>query len=96
MIISLDRSGHWVHLLVKGLKSSGCVRYENSEQALTQVRRVLNECIKECSEMDQHVQNKIQSLKRNVIENSSEWSVLYSNYMNEEMVRRGFTSLTKR
>ena len=96
MIISSDRSGYWVHLLVKGLKSAGCVRYDNQEQALMQVRRILNECVKECSEMDQKVTNKIRSLKRNIMENSSEWGVLYSNYMDEEMVRKGFTSLTKR
>lgn len=96
MIISSERSGHWVHLLIKGLKSSGCLQFEDSEQVRTQIRRVLNECIKECSEMDHQVQNKIRSLKRRVIENSSEWTVLYSNYMHEEMVRRGFTTLTKK
>ncbi len=96
MIISEERSGHWVHLLVKGLASSGCVRFENREQALIQVRRTLNQCLEECSEMEQKVRDKINSLKRNVIEHSSEWGVLYSNYMNEEMIRRGFTSLTKR
>ena len=96
MIISEDRRGHWIHLLAKGLESSGCVRYENQEQALTQIRRVLNECVKECAKIDQNVQNKIRTLKRNVMENSSEWGVLYSNYMHEEMVRRGFTSLTKK
>ena len=97
MIISSNRVGHWVHLLAKGLESSGCLRFADSEQAaLIQIRRVLNGCVKECSEMDQSVQSKISSLQRNVMENSSEWEVLYSNYMHEEMVRRGFKSLTKK
>ena len=96
MIISEDRRGHWVHLLAKGLSSSKCVNFENQEQALIQIRRVLNECVKECVEMDQSVKNKIGSLQRNVMENSSEWEVLYSNYMHEEMVRRGFATLTKK
>ena len=96
MIISSDRVGHWTHLLAKGLESAGCVRFEDREKFLVQVRCVLNECVKECSEMDHNVQNKIHSLKRSVIETSSEWGVLYSNYMHEEMIRRGFTSLTKK
>jgi len=96
MIISEDRTGHWTHLLVKGLKSSGCVSFSNQEQAVTQIRRVLNECVKECAVMDQSVKNKICSLQRNVMENSSEWGVLYSNYMHEEMIRNGFTTLTKK
>lgn len=96
MIISEDRMGHWIHLLTRDLKSSGCVGYDNQEHALSQIRRVLNECVKECAEMDQSVQNKIRSLQRNVMENSSEWGVLYSNYMHEEMVRRGFATLTKK
>ena len=96
MIISSEKTGYWTNLLIKGLKSSGCLQMEDSEQVRTQIRRVLNECIKECADMDHHVQNKIRSLQRCVIENSSEWGVLYSNYMHEEMVRRGFTSLTKK
>lgn len=96
MIISSEKTGYWVNLLIKDLKSSGCLQMKDPEQVRTQIRRVLNECIKECAEMDHQVQNKIRSLKRRVIENSSEWGVLYSNYMHEEMVRRGFTSLTKK
>ena len=96
MIISSEKTGYWVNLLIKELKFSGCLQVEDTEQLRTQVRRVLNECIKECAEMDHQVQSKIHSLQRRVIENSSEWGVLYSNYMHEEMVRRGFTSLTKK
>lgn len=96
MIISSDRQGHWVHLLVKGLEFSGCIRCDNKEEALSQVRRILNDCVRECSEMDQSVKAKIRSLQRNVMENSSEWGVLYSNYMGEEMVKKGFTTLTKK
>ena len=96
MIISSEKTGYWVNLLIKNLKSSDCLQAENIEELRTQVRRILNECIKECDDMDHQVQNKIHSLKRRVIENSSEWEVLYSNYMHEEMVRRGFTSLTKK
>jgi len=96
MIISSDRAGHWAHLLAKGLQSSGCVSRDKPEQILNCIRRVLNECITECVEMDQRVKNKIRSLQRNVMEDSSEWGVLYSNYMHEEMVRKGFATLTKK
>ena len=88
MSLSSDRQNYLVHLVVDRLEASNMVRYANKEQVLMLARRTMTHCMKECEEMDQKVRNKILSLKRNVMENSSEWEVLYSNYLEDEMVRR--------
>lgn len=92
-MISFDRQNHLIHLVINILNKEGFISYTDKEQALLVMRQVLNQCLKECQDMDEKVRKKIFSLKRKVLENDSEWPVLYSNYLEEEMSRRGITSL---
>ena len=93
MILSQDRQNHLIHLVVNKLRDDGFISYTDKEKALLAVRQVFNECVKECQEIDEKVKNKISSLQRKVLESDSEWQVLYSNYLEEEMTRRGLSSL---
>lgn len=93
MLLSADRQTYFIHLIVNSLeKKKDVVSYEDKEKALWAVRQAMSKCMKECTAMDQAVRDKITSLKRNVQEASSEWEVLYSNYMEAEAVKRGVVS----
>ena len=89
MILSDERQSYLVHLVVDTLEKKGVLSYTDRQKTHLLARQVMNQCMKIGREIDQKVCDKIQSLKRNVLENSSEWQVLYSNYLEEEMIRRG-------
>ena len=93
MILSADRQNYFIHLIINKLQSEGWISYEDKDQALAVIRQVLNQCIKECGDMDEKIRAKISSLKRKVQENDSQWQVLYFQYLEDEMVRRGISSL---
>lgn len=92
MILSNDRQNYFIHLIMNNLEKQGFLSYKDREKAFLTARRVMSQCMKSSLDMDDKVRRKIESLKRNVTEQSSEWQVLYSNYLEEEMVRRGFVS----
>ena len=94
MILSDERQSYLIHLIIDNLEKKGLLSYTDRQKMHLLARQVMSRCMKIGQEMDQKVCDKIKSLKRNVLENSSEWQVLYSNYLEEEMVRKGIT-LTK-
>ncbi len=89
MILSEERQSHWAHLLCDGLYHDDLVDYEDDDQALRAIKRAVTLFVKEASEIDQRAREKVASLKRGVVEGSTEWDVLYSKYFEEEMQRRG-------
>ena len=95
MILSDARQTYWIHLLVDGLEATGLVTYEDKEKAVQATRVTLSHCLKECEEIDLKVKEKVSSLKKQVLEGSPEWDVLYYNYLEDEMIRRGLIPLKK-
>ena len=91
MVLSDERQSYLVHLVVDTLEKKALLSYTDRQKMHLLARQVMNQCMKVSREIDQKVCDKIKSLKRNVLENSSEWQVLYSNYMEEEMIRRGLS-----
>jgi uncharacterized protein len=91
MIISEDRQKHFAHLLVDKLWGDELIDFdEDSEESVVrEAKRLINDWVQEQGDIDLEVRNKINSLKRDVPEGSSEWKVMYSKYFNEEMSRRG-------
>ena len=96
MILSDARQSYWTHLIIDALEATDLASYKDKEKAVQTARITLNQCLRECEEMDLKVREKISSLKKYVVEGSSEWDVLYHNYLEDEMVRRGLVSLKKR
>ncbi len=96
MILSDARQSYWIHLVVDSLEATGLVAYGDKDKAVQATRVTLSHCLRECEEMDSKVKEKISSLKKQVVEGSSEWDVLYCNYLEDEMVRRGLVPLKKR
>lgn len=91
MIISDDRQKHFAHILIDKLWGDELVDFdEDSEEfVIREAKRLINEWVSEQGDIDEEVRKKIQSLKRDIPEGSSEWKVMYGKYFNEEMSRRG-------
>ncbi len=74
---------------MKGLLGGKLIEAIQPEGKLfREVKRTVTTELHEEDEVDTHVRRKIQSLSRTVPEGSAEWSVLYRQYRDEEMLRR--------
>lgn len=89
MILSEDRQSHLARLIVDGIWSDDLVDYEDDDVALRAAKKGITKFVAEGEEIDKKVREKIGSLRRGVVEGSTEWEVLYGKYYDEEMVRRG-------
>ncbi|GIL17667.1 MAG: hypothetical protein BroJett040_14180 [Oligoflexia bacterium] len=89
MILSEDRQTHWAHLIVDSIWNDDLVDYTDEDQAIRLAKKAVVEFVKEDIEIDQKAREKVASLKRNVVEGSPEWDILYKKYYEEERNRRG-------
>jgi uncharacterized protein len=89
MSISEDRLSHLAHLVCDGIYNDDLVDYSDEDSAMRAAKRAVSIFAKEEVDLDKAVRAKVASLKRNVIEGSPEWDVMYSKYYEEEMKKRG-------
>lgn len=89
MILSADRQQFLVKLLLDQLWKDDLVDFEDEGGARQVMRRAMEEWVAEQGDIDEIVRKKILSLKRSVVEGSSEYMVLYRKYYEEELKRRG-------
>jgi hypothetical protein len=54
-----------------------------------EVRKILEDLLKEEARIDQAARAKIESQKRTIIEGTTEWDILYRKYYNEEVKKLG-------
>lgn len=90
MILSEERQSHLAHVIIDGIWNDDIVEYTDEDAALRIAKKAIVEWVKEEDNLDQTVREKVSSLKRNVIEGTPEWDVMYSKYYEEEMVKRGY------
>ncbi|MCC6138017.1 MAG: DUF507 family protein [Bdellovibrionaceae bacterium] len=92
MIISEQRQAHLARLLIDGLWGDELVDFdeEQEDHVVHQARRIISDWVAVQGDMDKNVRDKIQNLKRGVSEGSNEWNILYKQYLQEEMSRKGF------
>jgi hypothetical protein len=89
MIISEDRQSVLSHLLTDSIWNDDLVDYSDEDLALRVAKQVLAAYVNEDQEIDIKAREKVASLKRNVIEGSPEWDVMYKKYYEEERNKRG-------
>ncbi len=89
MILSEERQLHFARILTDELWNDDLVDYTDDDMALRIARQAIVEFVKVDLEIDQKAREKVTSLKRNVIEGSPEWEILYKKYYEEERNRRG-------
>lgn len=89
MIISEDRQNHLAHLITDAIWDDDLVDYTDDDQALRATKRAIAEFVKEYDMVDQAARNRVASLKRNVLEGTPEWDILYGKYYEEELRKHG-------
>ncbi len=89
MILSEERQSHLAHLVVDGIWEDDLVEYTDEDNAIRIAKRAVVQWVKDEANTDLVVREKVASLKRNVLEGTPEWDIMYSKYYEEEMKKRG-------
>jgi uncharacterized protein len=89
MIISEDRQSHLAHVITDTIWEDDLVDFTDDDLALRIAKRAVVEFVKEDERIDQRAREKVSSLKRNVLEGTPEWDVLYKKYYEEERNKHG-------
>lgn len=89
MILSEDRQSHLAHLITDKVWGDDIVDFSDDDEALKATKKAIVLFVKEDLEIDQKAREKVASLKRNVMEGTGEWEILYRKYYEEEKNRRG-------
>ena len=89
MIISEDRQTHWAHVITDKVWGDDIVDFSDDDLALKAAKKAIIEFVREDIEVDKRAREKVASLKRNVMEGTREWDILYKKYYEEEKNRYG-------
>lgn len=89
MILSDERQLQFARLLTDQLWNDDLLDFTDDDIALRTARQAIGEFVKDDLEIDRKAREKVASLKRNVIEGTSEWEILYKKYYEEERNRHG-------
>ena len=86
MILSEDRQSHFARVIIDKLYDDDVMDFEDDDERLVlkTVKMSIIKFVKDHESIEESVRYKISSLKRNVIEGTSEWNALYDKYMREE------------
>ena len=71
------------------LRDEGLAEIANFPLALRKARELVAEFNEQGDEIDAIVRRKINSIKRGIVEGSTEWAILYRRYRDEEMRKKG-------
>jgi uncharacterized protein len=90
-MISEDRQKHFAHILIDKLWGDELIDFDEDSEELVirHAKQLIGLWVEEQGNIDNNVRAKLNSLKRDVHEGSSEWKVLYNKYYAEEMSRKG-------
>jgi hypothetical protein len=89
MKLSEDRILFLAREALNRLRQEGLADIPNFALALRQGREVIAQWLEKGDQVDAAVRRKIASLKRGVVEGSSEWQILYRRYREEELRKKG-------
>ncbi|MGZ3691050.1 MAG: DUF507 family protein [Pseudobdellovibrio sp.] len=89
MILSEDRQFHLAHIVTDKVWGDDIVDFSDDDQALKAAKIAIIAFVKEDAEIDKKAREKVASLKRDVMEGTREWDILYKKYYEEEKGRHG-------
>ncbi len=88
MKLSRDKVVHLSHLLLNHLnQDDGVEFYADPQEIRQEMFRIISDELRTDEAIDAVVRHKIESQKRQIVEGSDEWEVLYRKYYEEEMAR---------
>jgi len=89
VILSDDRINFLSHQVFNALKTKGGAQYPDEKKALLGIKQAIHEFGGVLEGLDTQIRQKIASLKRQIPEGSREWDVLYRQYFEEELNKKG-------
>lgn len=89
MILSEERQTHFAHIITDKVWGDDIVDFSDDDEAFRAAKKAIVLFVKEDAEIDIKAREKVASLKRNVMEGTSEWEIMYKKYYEEEKNRRG-------
>ena len=90
MRLSRDKVNKLAHTVADALASLDQVEFvEDRNTIRMEVRRILEDLLKEEEKLDQAARQKIETQKRTITEGTQEWDILYRKYYNEEVKKLG-------
>jgi uncharacterized protein len=90
MRLSREKTIRLSHVITDHLVSNDDVEFVEDRDTIRQKTvQILLELLKEEEAVDAEVRKKISSQKREILEGSEEWDVLYRKYYGDEMRRMG-------
>lgn len=89
MILSDERQAHLAHVATDKVWGDDIADFSDDDIALRAAKKAIADFVKEDAEIDKKAREKVASLKRNVIEGTREWDILYQKYYEEEKGRYG-------
>jgi hypothetical protein len=88
--LSRDKVNKLAHTVADALASMDQVEFiEDRNTIRMEVRRILEDLLKEEEKLDQAARQKIETQKRTITEGTQEWDILYRKYYNEEVKKLG-------
>ena len=90
MRLSRDKMNKLAHTVTDALAAMDNVDFiEDRNTVRLEVRRILEELLKEEARIDAAARQKIESQRRTILEGTQEWDILYRKYYNEEVKKLG-------
>jgi hypothetical protein len=89
MILTEERQTHLAHVIADTIWEDDMIDFTDDEVAIRMAKKAIADFVKEDQAIDDAARAKVSSLKRNVVEGSPEWDILYKKYYEEERNRRG-------
>ena len=88
--LSRDKVNVVARAVAEALKQMDEVEFIEDPNTIRQeVRRLLEELLREEEKIDQAARQKIESQRRTITEGSTEWDILYRKYYNDEVKKLG-------
>lgn len=90
MRISRDKMNKLAHRVADALAEMEKVDFvEDRNTIRMEVRRVMEELLKQEAQIDAAARQKIESQRRTITEGTQEWDILYRKYYNDEVKKLG-------
>jgi hypothetical protein len=90
MRLSREKTVRLSHVITDVLVSADDVVFVEDRDTIRQaIVQIISALLKEEEQLETHVREKISSQKREILEGTEEWDVLYRRYYAEEMRRLG-------
>jgi hypothetical protein len=88
--LSRDKMNKLAHTVTDTLAEMDNVDFlEDRNSVRLEVRRILEELLREEARIDAAARQKIESQRRTILEGTQEWDILYRKYYNEEVKKLG-------